>query len=120
MLILGLTGGIACGKSTVAHLLETRGAKVIDADKIAHEVMRPGTNVWKGIVDYFGKSILNKDSSINREKLARIIFAEEKKRRKLEEIVHPAVIKIIKSFNFLRQRQIRLRRKLSTFNYYRY
>ena len=96
MIILGLTGGIACGKSTVARMLKGLGAKVIDADEIAHEAMRPGTTIWKRLIDYFGKGILNNDSSINRTKLGKIVFAEAKKRQKLEEIVHPAVIKTIK------------------------
>ncbi len=71
------------------------GAEVIDADEIAHEVMRPGTKEWKRIVDYFGKSILNKDSSINRMELGKVVFSSVKKRKKLEEIVHPVVVRTI-------------------------
>ena len=96
MLILGLTGGIACGKSTVARIFESLGAEVIDADEIAHEVMRPGTSAWKRLVDCFGKGILNKDLSVNRTELGKIVFASARKRQKLEEIVHPAAIKTIK------------------------
>ncbi|MCD5397883.1 dephospho-CoA kinase [candidate division NPL-UPA2 bacterium] len=96
MLILGLTGGIACGKSTVACIFKGLGAEVIDADEIAREVVRPGTSAWKGLVDYFGKDILSKDLSINRKKLGKIVFASVRKRHKLEEIVHPSVIKTIK------------------------
>ncbi len=96
MLIIGLTGGIACGKSTVARVFEGLGAEVIDADEIAHQVIRPRTNVWKNIIDYFGKDILNEDSSVDRAELGKIVFTEVRKRRKLEEIVHPAVIKIIR------------------------
>jgi len=95
MLILGLTGGIACGKSTVTRMFAALGAEVIDADEIAHEVMRPGTKEWKRIVDYFGKSILNKDSSINRMELGKVVFSSVKKRKKLEEIVHPVVVRTI-------------------------
>ncbi len=96
MLILGLTGGVACGKSTVARIFESLGAEVIDADEIAHEVMRPRTVAWKRLVGYFGNGILNEDLSINRTELGEIVFASARKRQKLEEVVHPAVIKTIK------------------------
>lgn len=96
ILILGLTGGIASGKSTTAHIFENLGAKVVDADEIAHETIRIGTKAWKKIVGYFGKSILNEDSSINRTELGKIVFADKEKRQELEEIVHPVVIKTIK------------------------
>ena len=96
MLILGLTGGIACGKSTVARLFGSLGAEVIDADEIAHEMMEADTKVGKEIIDYFGKGILSEDLSINRTELGKIIFFSVRKRRKLEDIVHPAVIKTIK------------------------
>jgi len=96
MLIIGVTGGIACGKSTVAGMFRGLGAEVIDADKIAHQAMRPRTAVWKKIGELFGKDILNEDLSINREKLGKIVFSSTKERRRLEKIVHPVAIKAIK------------------------
>ncbi|MCD5390458.1 dephospho-CoA kinase [candidate division NPL-UPA2 bacterium] len=96
MLVIGITGGIACGKSTVARMFGRLGAEIIDADRIAHSVIEPGTSAWQRVVDEFGRGILNKNLAVNRRKLGRIIFADSEKRRKLEEIIHPRVIEIIK------------------------
>lgn len=91
MRIIGLTGGIASGKSTVARMLVEKGAYVIDADELAREVVEPGREAWQEIVDWFGKGILQADGSIDREKLAEIVFNDRKKLRKLNSIVHPRV-----------------------------
>ncbi len=88
---IGLTGGIACGKSTLAEGLRARGWQVIDTDRIAHEVMRAGEPAWKNVVDAFGPSILQPDKSIDRKVLGRLVFADPLLRAKLNEITHPAI-----------------------------
>ena len=88
---IGLTGGIACGKSTLAEGLRARGWHVIDTDRIAHEVMQAGTETWKNVVDVFGSSILQPDQSIDRKVLGRLVFADPLLRAKLNEITHPAI-----------------------------
>ncbi|WP_427338945.1 dephospho-CoA kinase [Caloranaerobacter sp. DY30410] len=90
--IIGLTGGIATGKSTVAKLLKEFGYVVIDADKIAREVVDVGKMAYLDIVKEFGKDILQENGQIDRKKLGEIIFKDEEKRRKLNQIVHPMVI----------------------------
>jgi len=90
--IIGLTGNIATGKSVVAKMLASLGAKAIDADALAHEVMGKGSSVWKAVVREFGEGILRPDGSIDRKKLGSIVFADKAALRRLEAIVHPAVI----------------------------
>jgi dephospho-CoA kinase len=94
MLNVGLTGGIACGKSTVANIFVALGAYLIDFDKLAHEAQEPGKPAWKEIVNYFGKGILNQDDTINRNKLAQIVFTDKKKLEVLNNIVHPLVFNL--------------------------
>lgn len=88
---IALTGGIACGKSTLAKALRERGWHVIDTDQIAHEVLKPGGETWKNVVDAFGPSILQPDKSIDRKVLGKIVFADPSVRAKLNEITHPAI-----------------------------
>ena len=90
--IIGLTGNIATGKSVVSGMLERLGAKAIDADALAHEVMEKGALVWQAVVQEFGESILHSDGSINRKKLGGIVFADEAALHRLEALVHPAVV----------------------------
>ncbi|HTP09677.1 MAG TPA: dephospho-CoA kinase [Anaerolineae bacterium] len=90
--IIGLTGNIATGKSTVAKMLEDLGATVIDADTLVHELQRQGTPVFNDIVAAFGSGILDRDSEIDRKALSSIVFADPEKLRVLESIVHPAVL----------------------------
>ncbi|WP_047153169.1 dephospho-CoA kinase [Aneurinibacillus tyrosinisolvens] len=90
-MIIGLTGGIACGKTTVARLLAERGARIIDADIIAREVVRPGEDAWSLIIKRFGQDILLGNEEINRVKLGGIVFSNEQARLDLNAIVHPAV-----------------------------
>ena len=90
--IIGLTGNIATGKSIVSGMLERLGAKAIDADALVHELMEKGTPVWQAIVQEFGQGILCSDRSINRKKLGNVVFADEAALRRLEALVHPAVI----------------------------
>jgi len=92
MLRVGLTGGIATGKSTLTKIFEKLGAWVIDADAIAHELQRPHTPIWKEIVGVFGEKILRVDQSIDRPRLGRIVFSDLKKKARLEQIMHPAII----------------------------
>ncbi|WP_338788953.1 dephospho-CoA kinase [Metabacillus sp. FJAT-53654] len=91
--VIGLTGGIASGKSTVSDMLRKQGIRVIDADQIAREVVEIGKPAYEQIVKTFGQDILHEDKTINREKLGTLIFSEENKRQQLNKIVHPAVRK---------------------------
>jgi dephospho-CoA kinase len=91
MHIIGLTGGIASGKSTVAALLEKLGAVIIDADLLAREVVAPGEPAYQSLVKAFGTEILNADRTINRESLGKLVFADPEARRRLESITHPAI-----------------------------
>ena len=90
MLRVGLTGGVACGKTTVAQMLRERGAYTLLADKLAHDLMRPGEAVYARVVECFGSGILNQDGSISRPKLAELAFAG--RIQELNAIVHPAVL----------------------------
>lgn len=91
MILVGLTGGVATGKSTVAAMFKRCGAIVIDADELAREVVTPGKPAWKEIVKTFGKGVLNPDRSINRQTLGAIVFHHPAKRHALERIIHPRV-----------------------------
>lgn len=92
---IGLTGNIACGKSTVARMLAEKGAYVIDADAVAHEVIRKGTPAYEAILQRFGGGILGPDGEIDRRRLGEIVFRDPEALRDLEAIVHPAVIQEI-------------------------
>jgi dephospho-CoA kinase len=91
MLRIGLTGGIGSGKSTVAALLAARGAVVVDADRIAREVVEPGTPGLAAVVGAFGPGVLAEDGSLDRAALAAIVFADPEARARLDGIVHPLV-----------------------------
>ena len=91
MQVIALTGGIASGKSTVSARLAQHGAVVIDADRIAREVVEPGEAALAEIVDRFGEAILSPDGSLNRPALGAIVFADDKARQALNDITHPAV-----------------------------
>jgi dephospho-CoA kinase len=91
MILVGLTGGVATGKSTVAEMFKQCGAVVIDADQLARDVVEPGKPAWREIVKTFGKTILNPDRSLNRQALGSIVFRHPAKRRALEHIIHPRV-----------------------------
>ena len=97
VLIVGLTGGIVSGKSTVARMFRQLGADIIDADNIARAIVQPGEKAWKNIVHYFGKEILKDNQEINRKELARIVFADKEKLEKLNKITHPEIVAIIKN-----------------------
>lgn len=91
MRIIGLTGGIASGKSSVARLLERLGAAVIDADQLARDAVLPGTPAHAAIVAEFGENILLDDGTLDREALGTTVFRDPEARRRLEAIVHPAI-----------------------------
>ena len=91
MLKVGLTGGVACGKSTIGGMLVARGARLVRADDIAHRLMSPGQPVYEEVVRRFGSSVVNPDGSINRPKLAEAAFGGGRV-EELNRIVHPAVI----------------------------
>lgn len=91
MKIIGLTGGIASGKSTVARLLKQANIPVVDADELSREVCMPNSPCWQQIVDYFGPQILNPDQSLNRKVLGALVFDSPLKLKRLEEITHPAI-----------------------------
>jgi len=91
MILVGLTGGVATGKSTVAKMFKQCGAAVIDADQLARDVVKPGKPAWRAIVTLFGKTVLNPDRSLDRQVLGSIVFRNRTKRRQLERIIHPRV-----------------------------
>jgi len=92
--IIGLTGGIASGKSTVARILERLGGVIIDADQLAREVVAPGEPAYLAIIAEFGEVILNSDRTLNRRALGKIVFADPESRRRLERITHPAIAQL--------------------------
>jgi dephospho-CoA kinase len=95
MLLVGLTGGIGSGKSTVADLLAERGAVVIDADDLARRAVAPGTAGFDRVVETFGRDILGPDGAIDRATLANIVFADPSRLRELEAIIHPEVARLL-------------------------
>lgn len=96
MIVIGLTGGIASGKSTVAKMLSELGAVVIDADKVGHEVFRPHTEAWRKVVAAFGKDILGQNEAIDRSKLAQLVFDDPKALKRLNSIMHPLMHEIVR------------------------
>jgi dephospho-CoA kinase len=94
-MIIGLTGGIATGKSTVARLLRESGMQVLSADELAHQVMEPEGPAYAAVLREFGPEILTADGRIDRKQLGRIVFTDPQRRRKLESLVHPPVIAVI-------------------------
>lgn len=93
--IIGLTGGIATGKSTVSSILEEKGYRVIDADKIARRVVEPGKEAYRELLDHFGRDIVHEDGELNRKKLASIAFNDSEALEKLNKITHPRIFKEI-------------------------
>ena len=96
MITIGLTGGIASGKSLVAEIFRRLGAAVIDSDSIAREVVEPGATGWQSVVAKFGQDILAPDSTIDRAKLGRIIFSDRERRNTLNAILHPLIINTVR------------------------
>ncbi|MCK9443878.1 MAG: dephospho-CoA kinase [Tissierellaceae bacterium] len=90
--LIGLTGGIATGKSTVSNMLIDKGYAVIDSDKISREVVEPQKPAYNKITQEFGKSIINEDKTINRKALGKLIFNDDQARKKLNSIIHPYIL----------------------------
>lgn len=95
MKVIGLTGGIGTGKSTVSRFMAELGAVIIDADKVGHEAFEPDGEIWQKIVDAFGKDVVKADGGISREKLGRIVFADPGARERLNRIMHPAMYRTV-------------------------
>jgi dephospho-CoA kinase len=95
MLRVGLTGGIACGKSTVASMLRDLDVTILDADPLVHELLESGQPVYEEVVREFGSEILTPDKKIDRAKLGAVVFADHKRLERLNQIVHPRVIDLI-------------------------
>lgn len=93
-LLLGVTGGIASGKSTVANMLKDLGAYAIDLDILAREVVEPGQVALQEIVEYFGKKVLKEDGNLDRKVLSDIVFQDIEKRKKLESFTHPRITEL--------------------------
>ena len=93
---VGLTGGVATGKSTVTALLKERGAAVIDADSVAREVVAPGTPAHQEIVTSFGRGITDASGALDRKALAEVIFGDAQRRRELEAITHPRILSVMR------------------------
>lgn len=96
MKVIGLTGGIASGKSTVSILLKDKGAVIIDADEISRKLMKKGTTTYKKVIKCFGDKLLDKYKNINRKKLGKLVFSDKNALKALNDITHPAIIDEIK------------------------
>jgi len=97
MEVIGLTGGIGSGKSTVSQFLVELGAVVLDADKIGHEALKRDTKVWSELVNAFGKQILTHNGNIDRKKLSEVVFANPESLSRLNRITHPQIYEVIKT-----------------------
>ena len=91
MKLIGLTGGIASGKTAAAAILRRLGAAVIDADELSREVVQPGEEAWKEIIAAFSPAVLQQDKTLDRKKLRKLVFDDPAARKKLEAIIHPKV-----------------------------
>ncbi len=96
--LIGLTGGIACGKSTVVAMLAALGARTIDADRVTHRVQQPGTPVFRQIVAAFGRGVVAPNGTLDRRRLGAVVFGDPARLAQLEQIVHPAVRAAIRAF----------------------
>jgi dephospho-CoA kinase len=97
MKVIGLTGGIASGKSTVARFLKGLGAATIDADKVGHEVLEPDSEGWREVVAAFGKGILKSNGEVDRQKLGQVVFNDSEALERLDKIVHPRIHDLVKA-----------------------
>jgi dephospho-CoA kinase len=104
--VIGLTGGIASGKSTVAKILAALGAEIIDADRLAREAVEPGGPAYAAVIADFGPSVVATDGRLDRERLAALVFGDPKRRKHLESLIHPHVL----SESVRRQTEIARRR----------
>src|SRR5580692_9621477 len=98
MLRVGLTGGIATGKTTVASMLRERDVPVLDADPLGHALLEPGQAAYHEVVADFGKEVLDSYGNVNRAKLGGIIFADAQKRARLNQILHPRILDVVQKW----------------------
>ncbi len=109
MKVIGLTGGIGSGKSTVAQFLAELGAVVLDADKVGHVAFKPGTEAWREVVAAFGRQILTPDGEIDRRKLGEVVFGNPEALLRLNQIMHPQIDKMVKAqFEEYRRQRVRV------------
>ena len=97
MRVIGLTGSIGSGKSSVAQFLSEMGAVVIDADKLGHEVFKPENPAWREVIDTFGNEILTPSNEIDRRKLGAIVFNNPERLKRLNRIMHPRILEVVKA-----------------------
>ena len=97
MKVIGLTGGIGSGKSTVSQFLAELGAIIVDADKVGHEALKPGSEVWQQVVNEFGESIVVSSGAIDRAKLGELVFGNSEARARLNRIMHPPMYNTVKA-----------------------
>ena len=97
MKVIGLTGGISSGKSTVSQFLVELGAVIIDADKVGHEAFKPDSEAWREVVAAFGRQIITANGAIDREKLGEIVFSNSEARSQLNQIMHPRMYNLVKT-----------------------
>jgi len=97
MKVIGLTGGISSGKSTVSQFLAELGAVIIDADKVGHEAFKPDSEAWREVVAAFGRQIITANGAIDREKLGEIVFSNSEARSRLNQIMHPRMYDLVKT-----------------------
>jgi dephospho-CoA kinase len=106
--VIGLTGGIGSGKSTVSRMLAKLGAEIIDADELARAAVAPGTSALAQIIDRFGPEVLDENGALDRRLMARIVFNDERARNDLNRIVHPAVAeRAVQEINARRERGVK-------------
>jgi len=105
-MLIGLTGGIACGKSTVSAMLVKHDALLVDADQVARDVVEPGEPALLQIAKIFGTNVLNSDGSLNRKQLGAIVFSDSDKLKQLEQITHPAIrARMLQTIEMYKQQQ---------------
>ena len=97
MKVIGLTGGIGSGKSTVSQFLAELGAVIVDADKVGHEAFKPDTEAWREVVAAFGKQILTANGDIDRKKLGELVFGNPESLSRLNQIMHPRIYELVKA-----------------------
>lgn len=97
MKVIGLTGGIGSGKSTVSRFLAELGAAILDADKVGHEAFKPDTDVWREVVAAFGRQVVTPNGDIDRKKLGEIVFGNPKSLSRLNQLMHPRMCDMVKA-----------------------
>ena len=117
-ILIGITGGIASGKSTMISYLNEKGYSTIEADKLGHKILEPENPGYKNILEIFGNDILDKSGTINRQILGKIVFSNPNKLKQLNDISHPAISKMIKKFGVKEEPKGKETELLKGSNYY--